>query len=191
MTNSNTDDRDNSNENSGFADPEKIVAEAGIKKGDVVADFGCGSGHFSFSVADLVGESGKVFAIDILPSSLESIDSHLKTNGINNIHPKRVDLESYGSTGLESEEIDWVILKNVLSQNEDKKSILDEAHRIIKTGGKVLILAWNQENFLLGPKKELRISSEDLKHMIEDVGFIFDKNFPAGKYHYVTIATKP
>jgi len=62
----------NSEENSAyletsFVDPKKIIEVAGIKRGDKVADFGCGGGYFSIPTSEAVGETGEVFAFDILP----------------------------------------------------------------------------------------------------------------------------
>jgi ubiquinone/menaquinone biosynthesis C-methylase UbiE len=47
-----------------FQNPVKIVGEY-VKEGDTVIDFGCGPGFFSIPLARLVGEKGKVFAVDL------------------------------------------------------------------------------------------------------------------------------
>ena len=51
--------------------PEKTLIRLGLKQGDIVADIGCGIGYFTIPAANIVGDSGKVFAMDISPEMLE------------------------------------------------------------------------------------------------------------------------
>jgi tRNA A58 N-methylase Trm61 len=62
-----------------FVDPARIISQVEVTTGATVADFGCGSGYFSFAFAKAVGAEGKVFALDILPSALEAVASRAKT----------------------------------------------------------------------------------------------------------------
>ena len=172
-----------------FVNPQSIVKQAGIKEGDIVADFGCGPGYFSIPVADIVGENGKVYAFDILPAALEALESQMNIRGIVNIVSKRVNLEKINASGLKDESVDWVIMKNILFQNEDKANIVKEAFRILKPMGRVLIMEWDK-NLTVGPPEEARISPENLVEIINKEGFIFQKQLSAGNYHYVIIAAK-
>lgn len=172
-----------------FVDPKEIIEMAQIKQGDKVADFGCGPGYFSLPAAQAVGEGGTVYAFDVLPSALEAIAGHIKIKNVDNIIVKRVNLEKENGTGLENDSLDWVIIKDVLFQNKDKNLILKEAKRILKSGGSVLIMEWN-ENVFIGPDKELRISKKELAEVIFDEGFVFKNQADAGDYHYIIIAAK-
>ncbi|MDX9913395.1 MAG: methyltransferase domain-containing protein [Candidatus Moranbacteria bacterium] len=172
-----------------FVDPKKIIEMAEIKKGERVADFGCGPGYFSLPAAEAVGEEGTVYAFDVLPSAIEALESHLKMNNIDNIVSRRANLEKERGTGLEDETLDWVIVKDVLFQNKNKQKILEEAKRVLKVGGKILTMEWN-ENVFIGPNKDSRISKDELSKIIFDAGFIFKKEADAGDYHYIIIASK-
>ncbi|MFA6184205.1 MAG: methyltransferase domain-containing protein [Parcubacteria group bacterium] len=173
-----------------FVDPKQIIELAEFKKGEKVADFGCGPGYFSLPAAEAVGEEGMVYAFDILPSAIEALESQLKLKNIDNIVIKRVNLEKENGTGLENDSMDWVIVKDVLFQNKNKNIILQEAKRVLKSGGNALIMEWN-ENVFIGPNKETRISKEELGKIIFDEGFIFKKQAGAGDYHYIMIVSKP
>ncbi len=172
-----------------FVDPAHIIKKIGMKPGDKVADFGCGPGYFSIPIAKYVGEEGDVYAFDVLPSALEALESQSKMLGIDNIKIKRVNLEKENASGLESESVDWVILKNILFQNDKKKNIIREAYRILKIGGRILVMEWGN-NLSFGPKKEKRISPQKLIEIINSEEFIFEKQLTAGDYHYIIVAGK-
>ena len=59
--------------------PQKILNEIGIKPNLILLDYGCGPGSFSLAAAELVGKTGKVFALDIHPLALKKV----KKNGKN------------------------------------------------------------------------------------------------------------
>lgn len=172
-----------------FVDPEKIIKMAGMKEGDIVADFGCGPGYFSLPVAIAIGQKGQVYAFDVLTSALEALESRAKMEGVDNITAKRINLEKEKSTGLADESVDWVIIKNVLFQNKDKHSILKEAKRVMKNGASIMIMEWNN-NLAIGPEKESRIDSQELVDIILTEGFVFRKKADAGNYHYIMVASK-
>ncbi len=173
-----------------FADPQKIIDNLKIKTGSKIADFGSGSGFFTIPLARKVGEKGVIYALDVLPSALESIESQSHTFGLENIIIKRVDLTKEKGSGLSNESVDWVILKDVLFQNQEKKQMLKEAFRILKKGGSVLIMEWNENNFAMGPDIKKRVSVEELSKILIEQGFSVSEPEEAGNFHYILIATK-
>ncbi len=173
-----------------FLDPVKIITQLGLEKGCNVADFGCGPGYFTFPFAQAVGEDGKVYSFDILPQILETVTSKAKFSGIVNIIARRANLENAGGTKLEDGSIDWVILKDILFQNQKKEEILKEAYRILKPEGRVLVIEWNSAELSIGPSSELRISESRLKEMLLAEKFSIEKSIEAGSFHYAFIAKK-
>ena len=81
-----------------FVKPEEVLDQLDMLKNASVADFGCGSGFFSLAFARAVGKSGTVYALDILPSSLEAVASRAKALGLSNVIAKRVNLEREGGS---------------------------------------------------------------------------------------------
>jgi predicted methyltransferase len=53
--------------------PDEIIEAIGLKSGHTVADIGAGGGYFSLTFAELIGEAGKVYAVDINPEFLQFI----------------------------------------------------------------------------------------------------------------------
>ncbi|HOX10764.1 MAG TPA: class I SAM-dependent methyltransferase [Candidatus Moranbacteria bacterium] len=173
-----------------FIDPGSIIAQLGVEKDSKVADFGCGPGFFSVPFAKAVGEDGKVYALDVLPQALESVKSKMRNSAISNIVMIRANVEKENGSRLESALVDWVILKDVLFQNQKKEIVIAEANRVLKSGGKVLVVEWNKEESSVGPENDLRISSDMLKKMFTDQNFSIEKDIVAGDFHYAFVATK-
>jgi ubiquinone/menaquinone biosynthesis C-methylase UbiE len=173
-----------------FADPQLIVDQLEISPGMIVADFGCGAGFFSLPIAKKVGEEGKVYALDVLPDKLESVESQAKTLNLTNIITQRVNLEILGGSKLEAESVDWVIMKDMLFQNKGKDKILAEAKRILKKDGQALVIEWNKEDSSIGPEKELRIFKETLMDLAKQNGWKIDKEIEVGNFHYSLILKK-
>lgn len=90
-----------------FANPDRnrwentrqSINKFGFSPGDVIADVGAGPGYFSFKFADIVGESGKVYAIETNPMHLDYLNTFIKSHGINNVEVVKCDTESVGLDG--------------------------------------------------------------------------------------------
>ncbi len=175
-----------------FVDPRKVLAEAGVKKGWTGADFGCGSGYFTIALAEKVlagggakgGEDGKVYALDVLPSSLESVKGAAKIKELTNIILKKANIEILGGSGLKDGSLDVVVVKDVLFQNREKENIIKEAARVLKGKGMLIVVEWDSwKNFSIGPAADIRVKKEDVLEMAKD-DFDFLRELNAGGYHY-------
>lgn len=173
-----------------FIDPDAIVRLLNLPKGIVVADFGCGTGYFSLPVARQIGGKGLVYALDILTDKLEVVESQAKTQGVSNVLTKRVNLENKNGSKLDGESIDWVILKDMLFQNKNKNQILEEAKRVLKPGGKVLLVEWKKGDTSIGPDIALRMSVEDIKDLARKNELEVEREIDAGNFHYGLVLVK-
>lgn len=181
----------NAPQNLNFVDPKAVVDQLPIELGSQVADFGCGSGYFSFEFARRIGiERGIVNALDVLPSALEAVASRAKTLGLTNVVTKRVNLENEQGSGLAPSSMDWIILKDVLLQNKKKDVMLRDVARVLKPGGRALIMEWNPDESLVGPEKELRVQPSELKRLIEGVSLSLEKELSVGGFHYGFVVKK-
>jgi len=108
--------------------PKEKLLEIGIKSGAHILDFGCGPGTFSIIAAELVGTSGKVYALDIHPNALKNVQEHASKRKLDNITAIQTD----SPAGLESESVDVVILYDIFHQLGNPDGILRELHRVLK-----------------------------------------------------------
>lgn len=168
----------------GFLRPEEILKiNIIIRQGWVIADLGCGSGYFSIPLARAVGNQGKVYAIDVLSSALDSVRSRAQLEGIFNIETVRANAEIEKNIPLQNETCDMVMLSNILFQSSKKIEIVKEALRLLKPGGSIVTIEWNQNTFF-GPPIGQRVKEDFLKRIAKDLNLEFVKVFDAGKYHY-------
>ena len=173
-----------------FADPSAIVDQLDIGQKSQVADFGCGSGFFSFEFAKRVGAEGVVYAFDILPAALEAVTSRAKILNLSNVITKRANLEKENGSGLDPQSMDWVVIKDILFQNKNKKLILGEASRVLKTGGHAILMEWDPKKSLVGPNVELRVSPDELRSLVESANLAVEKELNVGGFHYAFLVKK-
>src|SRR5471030_208350 len=65
--------------------PKETLIKLGLHEGDIMADIGCGIGYFTIPAAKIVGGSGNIFAMDILPEMLQDVEMKIKEKNISNI----------------------------------------------------------------------------------------------------------
>jgi ubiquinone/menaquinone biosynthesis C-methylase UbiE len=110
-----------------FFPPTKILEQVGIQSG---------TGSFSVPVAQLVGPTGKVYAVDIHPLAITEIRKKADTKGIKNLYTIHTNCE----TKLPDESIDVVLLFYVLHDFKKPDLIIKEIGRILKPGGFLAVI---------------------------------------------------
>jgi ubiquinone/menaquinone biosynthesis C-methylase UbiE len=114
-----------------FKPRRDIVMEVGIKEGFRVLDYGCGSGSYITAVAELVGKSGRVYALDIQPFAIEMVKKIVAKKQLKNIETILSDLQ----TGLPDDSMDRVLLYDVFHDLTESDGVLKELHRALKPDG--------------------------------------------------------
>jgi len=119
-----------------FRKPEEIVRMLGIGNGHKVLDFGCGIGSYSIPVSHLVGESGQVYALDVHPIAIDRVQKRAEKLNLHNIETIQSGLE----TGLDDKSCDFVLMFDVYSWVPNKRALLKELYRVLKTDGKLSVV---------------------------------------------------
>ena len=105
-----------------------ILKEVGIKPGFHVLDYGCGPGSYIISLAELVGESGKVYALDIHPLAIQKVQDIASKKQLANVETILSDCQ----TGLPDNSLDAVLLYDAFHHLSDPDGVLKELHRVLK-----------------------------------------------------------
>jgi len=168
-------------------DPSGVLDQLEFNENMVVADFGSGSGGWTIPLAKKL-KKGAIFAVDILPEPLSALESRAKIENIANIRSVKADAEDKnGIAVISAGSLDWVLMTNLLFQAEDKNQIFVEAKRVLKPGGKILVIEWRSD-VVLGPVK--KVSPEEVKRLASANGFTVEKDLAAGRYHYGIVLVK-
>jgi len=174
-----------------FMSPMKILKDAGVAEGMKIADLGCGAGYFTIVAAKIVGDKGKVYSVDCMESALESVDTKVKIEGLEDVvEILRGDLEVYGGSKISDNQASIVILKTVLFQSKKHKEILSEAHRILASGGRLVFIEWEPAGMPIGPDAGNRVEKEYIINLAQEVGFKQIGEVETDKYHYGVVFEK-
>jgi ubiquinone/menaquinone biosynthesis C-methylase UbiE len=174
-----------------FAEPKSNVLQMGLREGMKVADLGVGTGHYAFAASAIVGPSGRVYAIDIQEDHLSRLRGEALEQGIRNIETIWGDFEKAGGTLLKDHSQDAVILSNTLFQLDRVGDAIAEIKRIVKPGGKLLVVDWAGSYGGLGPAQEIVVPEAKAEELFITGGFHKVKSFRGGPHHYSLLFAAP
>lgn len=169
----------------------------GIKPGMIVADFGAGSGAHVFPLAEAVGAGGRVYAVDVQRDLLRRIKNEAVRRKHDHVDVLWGDVESPGGSKLGDDSVDVVVMSNLLFQLEDKYAAFNEAGRILKPRGKLIIIDWqggvsnrddDDERMAftpsMGPHRRDIVSRTEALEFARDAGYEPVREFDVGSHHY-------
>jgi len=145
---------------------EKVLKEVGIKKDNIILDFGCGAGTYSLPAAKIIGKRGKVFALDKSRIKLNELMSKAKSDGLDNIKT----METSGKLKIPPHDrsFDMVMLYDILHSYyfslSERKKLLKEVYRVLKSGGLLSVYPEHME-------------LEEIKKEIEEANFHFERKY--------------
>jgi demethylmenaquinone methyltransferase/2-methoxy-6-polyprenyl-1,4-benzoquinol methylase len=120
-----------------FFDPVTILEGAGIRSGQEVLEIGCGTGFFIIPEAELVGDEGRVYAMDPHPLAIEEVTRRIRGAGLTNVKLIKADATE---AGLASGCIDLVLLLGVIpSPAIPLDRLLQEIHRLLRVEGALAV----------------------------------------------------
>lgn len=156
-----------------------------------VGDLGAGSGHYAISAAGIIGSSGKVYAVDIQEDVLKRVRDFAHQKGFRNVETIWGNFEKLGGTTLKDASLDAVILSNTLFQLDHREGAVAEIKRVLKPGGRLLVIDWAGAYGGMGPLPHRVVSEHVAEELFIGNGFHKVKDFRAGPHHYSIVFTAP
>jgi len=119
-----------------FYSDENIIEKFGIKSGNTVIDYGCGPGRYIKKVSEVVGSTGKIYAVDIHEIAMQYVKSKIKKYKLDNVTP--VSAKGY-SCNIENGEADLIYALDMFHMIKNPTCFLKELNRLIKKDGVLII----------------------------------------------------
>lgn len=176
--------------NAGFSNPVHNVHLMGVREGMHVAEFGAGSGAYVAALAQRVGPSGAVYAVDVQRDLLNRIATAATESGQEHVHAVWGDIEEVDGVGIRDGLLDMVLIANTLFLMDEKNRALQEAWRVLKESGTLVIIDWKDSYSGLGPKQKDVVTPTTAVVLATDNGFAMKQQFDAGEHHYGLVCAK-
>lgn len=179
--------------NTVIIDAPGIIQRLGLRSGSKVADFGTGrEGRMALAAGKVIGEHGVAYAVDVVKSILPAVANKATMHGINNVQTIWSDLEIYGATrAIPDNTLDVGFLVTTLFQSDKRPQMIAECHRMLKPGGKLVMVDWKPgSNMPLGPEEDRRVHIDEVKAYAQELSMQLSEEFEAGAYHWGLIFIK-
>jgi ubiquinone/menaquinone biosynthesis C-methylase UbiE len=171
-----------------FLDAERVLRETGLKKGDSFLDVGCGEGHFSIAASKIIGNKGKVYALDSYEKSIAVLKEQIHRQQIANIEAIVADVTR--KMPLPDAIIDVCLMANVMHgflANGEVSCVMIETARVMKSGSTLAVVEFQKIDGPPGPPISIRMTPEELEALISGYGFKKIRVVEVGPIHYAAM----
>lgn len=153
-------------------DSTLVFKDMALKPGDTFVDLGCGVGEYSLYASRLVGENGKVFAVDVCTEMLISLQEEAHSLYLENI--TTIESDICQAINLPDNCADHCLMATVMHAKKitgQCKNLFPEIARILKPGAQLAIIECKKEELPFGPPLSMRIAPDDLEKGVIPFGF--------------------
>ncbi|MHB9155350.1 MAG: class I SAM-dependent methyltransferase [Endomicrobiales bacterium] len=171
-----------------FDNPREILLTAGLGQGKTLLDIGTGTGYLALAASSVVGEQGKVYALDVHAQSIAALEKELTEKGITNVEPMTADAAE--GIPLPEGSVDVCLLSNVLHgfvANEELEKVMGWVTRVLREEGELVIIDFHKRETPFGPSLSLRLGPQEVEDLIAPFGYVPAWRFEAGPWHYAVV----
>jgi ubiquinone/menaquinone biosynthesis C-methylase UbiE len=170
--------------------PDRVLADLGLRPGAVLADVGCGDGYFTFRLAQAVGETGRVQAVDIDREAISRVQERAKREHLANVEATVSDPTD---TKLASDSLDAALICNVLHEApaEQRLPLVQDIARALKPGACLHLIDWRQSHDVTFDPYDKLIPRDYLLKLASDAGLTLDAEYHYLKYQVFLRLRKP
>jgi ubiquinone/menaquinone biosynthesis C-methylase UbiE len=173
----------------GALDPDRVLEEVGLQRGQTFLDAGCGEGRFAIPAASMVGIEGVVYGADTSQERVDALQRAAKREGLGQIETFVADVTE--RIPVPPDTVDVCLVANVLhglAEDGRVKGELQEIRRVLKPPGILAIVDFKKDvERPPGPPLSRRLDPEEVAQMLAQYGFRQVGTSEMGKYHYLSI----
>jgi len=154
--------------------PQEVINGLGIKPCDIIADIGSGGGYYTFEFVKLVGENGKVYAVDTEQNFLDYISDEIRKQAITNVETVLVKNDDIT---LPEHSIDLMFLRNVYHHLPEPIKYFAKLKKYIKLHGRIAIIEYNKSHFHLFLHGKHFTPEAEIVNTMTRCGYIISNKF--------------
>ena len=151
-----------------------MLSQLGVEPGMTVCDMGCGNGFYALQLAEMVGDDGKVLAVDIQPEMLRLLRERAHTAEIDNIEPT---LGTLVDPRLPEGEVDLVVCVDVYHEFSHPVHMLEKIRDSLAEGGLLVLVEFRLEDREVPIKLLHKMSQEQIMRELPANGFKLVRQF--------------
>ncbi len=152
-----------------YQKPHEVITALNLKPGETIADIGAGSGYFSFRLAHHVGDTGRVYAVDVSPDMIVHLNRQIRDLQVKNVVSI---LCAPNDPLLPDASVDRFFICDTWHHIADHPHYLALMKKMLKRGGQVVMIDFKKAETPVGPPMEMRIDRTDLVKEMETNGFM-------------------
>lgn len=168
-------------------DSETVMRELDLDTGPVLLDIASGAGNYALIAASRIAAGGRVYAFDLWKEGIEELRRRIDQEGLANIEAAVADVTA--RIPLEDDSADVCLVATALHDLIEEKGgegALAEMARVLKPGGRLVIVEFIKADGPPGPPRHIRLSPEELDEFVTPFGFEKDHTIEAGPHTYLS-----
>jgi arsenite methyltransferase len=167
-----------------YQKPQDVVKTLNLKEGEVIADIGAGSGYFTIRLAQPVGATGRVYAVDVSPDMIVHLNRRIRDLNLRNVV---TILAAPDDPLLADGAVDCFFICDTWHHINGHAKYLALLKRMLKPGGRVIMIDFKKAKTPVGPPMEMRIDRDDLVREMEANGFQLAAEHTFLEYQYFLV----
>jgi predicted methyltransferase len=169
-----------------YQKPDEVIQALALKPGETVADIGSGSGYFTLRLAAAVGDTGRVYGVDIDPEMVRHLNRRVRDAGVRNV---QTILSEPDDPLLPDGSIDRFVVVDTWHHIDRQPEYLALLKRMLRPGGQVVMIDFQKRELPVGPPLDMKIAREDLVRQMETNGFRLAQEHVFLPYQYFLVFT--
>jgi ubiquinone/menaquinone biosynthesis C-methylase UbiE len=155
------------------------------------AYLGSGEGYLSIAASRIVGNNGKVYALDSYQESINKLREHIHREKISNL--KAIVADATRQIPLANGIVDVCLMANVMhgfANDAEVAGVMNEIARVMKTGGTFAVVDLKKISGPPGPPISIRLAPDEVIKKLSKYGFREKRVTDLGPYHYAVMLSK-